>query len=56
MAKGNRQLMAFVCTTCKTQNYVMTKNKVNTPDKIALSKYCRLCLKHTNHKETAKLK
>ena len=56
MAKGNRQLMAFVCPVCKTQNYVMTRNKVNTPDKLTISKYCRTCRKHTEHKETSKLK
>ncbi|MEK7155138.1 MAG: 50S ribosomal protein L33 [Patescibacteria group bacterium] len=56
MAKGNRQLIALICTVCKTQNYVVEKNRVNKPDKLSFSKFCRLCHKHTSHKETSKLK
>ncbi|HUW21619.1 MAG TPA: 50S ribosomal protein L33 [Candidatus Bathyarchaeia archaeon] len=54
--KGPRQISALVCTVCKSQNYVTEKNKVNTPDKLELKKYCRRCRKHTIHKETSKLK
>ena len=54
--KGARQLFAFVCSMCKSQNYISEKNKVNTPDKLTLNKYCRQCRKHTAHKESSKLK
>ncbi|MEK7164085.1 MAG: 50S ribosomal protein L33 [Patescibacteria group bacterium] len=54
--KGSRQIFAFVCSVCKHQGYVTEKNKVNTPDKIALAKYCKKCRKRTEHKETSKLK
>jgi len=34
--KGPRQILAFVCSVCKTQNYITEKNKTNTPDKLVL--------------------
>lgn len=48
--------MALVCSTCKSQNYLTEKNKTNTPDKLVLNKYCKVCRKVTPHKETQKLK
>jgi len=39
------------CTECKQRNYNTVKNKNNTPDRMALNKYCRFCRKHTNHQE-----
>jgi len=53
--KGHRQLFAFVCSVCKSQNYVSEKNKINVPDKLVLSKHCPRCRKHTEHRETSKL-
>ncbi len=53
--KEQRLLLGMVCTVCKTTNYVTMRNKLNTPDKLNLSKYCRRCKKHTPHKETSKL-
>jgi large subunit ribosomal protein L33 len=54
--KGARQLYALICPVCKSQNYITEKNKVNTTEKLVLSKYCPKCRKHTDHKETQKLK
>ncbi|HUS60477.1 MAG TPA: 50S ribosomal protein L33 [Nevskiaceae bacterium] len=54
--KGSRQLVGLVCSVCKRQNYVTEKNKVNTPDKLVLKKYCKKCRKRTEHRETSKLK
>lgn len=57
MAKaGNRQILALVCPDCKSQNYITARNKINTPDKLVLKKYCKHCRKYTSHKETSKLK
>jgi len=53
--KDQRALIALVCTVCKNQNYISVRNKINTPEKLTLSKYCRHCKKHTPHKETSKL-
>ncbi|PIS09027.1 50S ribosomal protein L33 [Candidatus Beckwithbacteria bacterium CG10_big_fil_rev_8_21_14_0_10_34_10] len=54
--KGNRILVALVCSICKAQNYVTQKNKINTPQKLSFKKYCKTCRKRTDHKETKKLK
>ncbi|HNP89708.1 MAG: 50S ribosomal protein L33 1 [Microgenomates group bacterium ADurb.Bin219] len=54
--KGERNFIAFVCSVCKSQNYISEKNKTNTPDKITVKKFCKKCRKVTDHKETTKLK
>ena len=33
-------------------NYQSNKSKRNTPDRVSLSKYCRWCGRHTEHRET----
>jgi len=53
--KGQRSLLGLVCTVCKSQNYVTSRNKLNTAEKLVLNKFCRTCKKHTQHKETGKL-
>ncbi|MCX6817100.1 MAG: 50S ribosomal protein L33 [Candidatus Beckwithbacteria bacterium] len=55
-SKGPRGLIALKCSVCNRQNYITQKNRTNTPEKLALTKYCRKCRKHTIHKETSKLK
>jgi large subunit ribosomal protein L33 len=47
--------MALICTVCKHQNYISVRNKINTPEKISLKKYCPNCKKHQLHKESSKL-
>ncbi|MGB9706892.1 MAG: 50S ribosomal protein L33 [Microgenomates group bacterium] len=54
--KGPRQIIALICTACKSQNYITEKNKTNTPEKLVLPKYCKKCRKVTAHEETSKLK
>jgi large subunit ribosomal protein L33 len=54
--KGARQILALVCSVCKNQNYLSQKNKINTPDKLELKKFCKKCRKSTLHKESQKLK
>ena len=54
--KSNRVLLGFQCTDCNHQNYVTQKNNVNSPEKLAMSKFCKICKKITTHKEKAKLK
>lgn len=53
--KSARQLFGLVCEVCKKQNYVIQRNKVNTPEAMKLKKYCNKCKKHTPHKERKKL-
>ena len=57
MAKKDQRINVILeCTVCKAQNYITKKNKINTTEKIKLSKYCKHCKKHTEHKETNKTK
>ena len=57
MAKSEQRVkLGFKCTVCKNVNYIKTRNKINTPDKLVLKKFCKHCRKVTEHKETEKLK
>ena len=58
MAKkgGARITVGLDCKVCKRRNYVTTRNKLNTKDKLALEKFCNQCRKVTEHKEVEKLK
>jgi len=47
-----REIVILACTECKRRNYTTTKNKRNTPDKLAFKKYCRFDRRHTLHRET----
>lgn len=47
-----RDNVILQCGGCKRRNYVTTKNKANTKDRLELSKYCPWCRSHTAHKET----
>ncbi|OGK25092.1 50S ribosomal protein L33 [Candidatus Roizmanbacteria bacterium RIFCSPLOWO2_01_FULL_37_13] len=53
--KGSRILVGLVCEVCKRQNYIVEKNKLNTPGGLKLKKYCKNCRKRTLHKEKKKL-
>ena len=58
MAKKSekRLLIGLICQVCKKHNYTTEKNKINTPEKLVIKKYCQRCRKRTDHKETEKLK
>ena len=47
-----RVQVTLACTECKRRNYITTKNKKNTPDRIEMNKYCNACKTHTLHRET----
>ncbi|MBT5953091.1 50S ribosomal protein L33 [bacterium] len=47
-----RLLISLRCGECKRSVYHSRKNKVNTPDRITLKKYCKWCNKHVDHVET----
>ena len=46
-----RDLINFVCETCKRKNYISTKNRKRTTEKLAFKKFCPACRSHTPHKE-----
>ncbi len=52
MPSDKRPPITLACEVCKRRNYVTTKNKTNTRDRIELSKYCKWCRQHTAHRET----
>ena len=51
MPKGNRTIISLECTTCARRNYTTTKNRRKSQEKLQLSKYCKWCRKHQQHKE-----
>ena len=54
--KTQRKIFHLVCSECKRQNYITSKNKINQTEKLEIKKYCKWCKKNTNHKESGKLK
>ncbi len=53
MARGDvRIAITLACEDCKHRNYQTNKSKRNSPDRVALRKYCRWCRRHTPHRET----
>ena len=55
--KGEHRIkVGFVCSVCKSRNYISQKNKMETPEKLVLKKFCKFCKKVTEHKENEKLK
>ena len=49
--KGNRIIVALKCEVCNSKNYTVTKNRVNTTEKLELKKFCKTCGKTRKHKE-----
>ena len=47
-----RPKITLACSECKERNYITKKNRRNTPDRLALSKFCARCGRHTEHRET----
>ncbi|MFC1674739.1 50S ribosomal protein L33 [Candidatus Omnitrophota bacterium] len=46
-----REIITLECKDCKNRNYTTTKNKRLHSEKLEMSKYCRFCRKHVDHKE-----
>jgi large subunit ribosomal protein L33 len=47
-----RDIITLACSDCKKRNYMSTRNKKKTTDKLEVKKYCSSCRIHTLHKET----
>ncbi len=47
-----RDSVTLACQECKRRNYMTTRNKKKTQEKLELKKYCPFCRVHTLHKET----
>ncbi len=46
-----RSEITLVCSVCKSENYITTKNKKTHTDRAELKKYCPKCNKSTVHRE-----
>lgn len=63
-SKGPRQITGLKCSECSAFGYVTEFNKNNEQLKkqtsneatFPLKKYCKVCRKHTDHKQSKKLK
>lgn len=49
-----RDTFLMVCSVCKSENYLTSKNKQTTTGRLQLMKYCPVCRKETLHKEKTK--
>jgi large subunit ribosomal protein L33 len=47
-----RDNIALACNECKRRNYVTTKNKKKTTERLQFKKFCSWCRTHTAHRET----
>ena len=54
--KGPRMLVGLKCSETGRVNYITSRNKVNTTEKLRLMKYSPELRKKTLHVETSKLK
>lgn len=62
--KGPRQATGLKCSVCGAFGYITEFNKLNEQLKkqtsgegtFPLSKYCKVCRKHTDHTQSKKLK
>ena len=49
---SQEHLIRLECSVCRKVNYESKKNKKNVKERLVLSKHCKWCKKHTDHKET----
>jgi len=52
MPSDKRPPIVLACTECGERNYVTTKSKANTRERLELSKFCSRCRVHRAHRET----
>ena len=48
MASDKRVQVTLECQECKRRNYITTKSKVNSRERIELKKFCRWCRNHVD--------
>jgi large subunit ribosomal protein L33 len=53
MARSERRIhVTLACEQCKRRNYITTKNRQNSRERLEMKKYCRWDRIHTLHRET----
>ncbi len=48
---SQERLIKLQCALCKKINYFTFKSKGIAKDKMEIAKFCKVCRKHTPHKE-----
>jgi len=46
-----RDQISLQCDQCKRRNYLSSRNKKKSTEKLSLRKFCPACRSHTLHKE-----
>ena len=46
-----RDQISLQCDQCKRRNYMSSRNKKKSTEKLSLRKFCPACRTHTLHKE-----
>lgn len=46
-----RDVVLLECDPCGNRLYSSTRNKKTQPEKLEAKKFCKICRKHTDHKE-----
>ena len=46
-----RVVVTMACGECKSRNYSTKKNRRNDQERLELNKHCKVCGKHTPHRE-----
>ena len=46
-----RTVINLSCEDCSVRLYTSEKNRRNSPDRIELKKFCKICRSHKNFKE-----
>lgn len=49
--KEARDTVLLICSVCGLSNVHSEKNSTNTTERLNLKKHCKVCRKHTMHKE-----
>ncbi len=47
-----RTRVALVCSECGARNYQTTKKKGAAAERLKLKKFCKVCSRHTEHRES----
>ncbi|MFY4777145.1 50S ribosomal protein L33 [Metabacillus sp. RGM 3146] len=47
-----RKKITLACTQCGSRNYSTMKSAADSADRLEISKFCKTCNSHTEHRET----
>ncbi|WP_084279236.1 50S ribosomal protein L33 [Anoxybacteroides tepidamans] len=44
--------VVLACNECSSRNYSTRKNPINVQERLEIKKFCKVCNRHTLHRET----